>query len=198
MSYPPTRHHATKPISAATALSLLSTYLEATLTDASLHPNAILTENGPITPAVGESTGLVLHNLRRVQAGLKGEHLGALENDGEQVLSKPNLDNAVAGATKIPIGKPQDSELEIGGDWQDKEEFEREQDVVEGEIGVRDNAVHRSNSGYAQDGDHVTNVKATLSAKDKDARKKRKKQREKEEKARREKARKKQKKDADD
>ena len=195
-AYPPIRHHSTTPISTQTALSLLSNYLEATLTDASLHPNAILTENGPITPAVGESTGLVLHNLRRVEAGLKGEHLEAdstLEKHDEHGLSGLKVDDAIAGATEIPIDNPREPGQELEGEWQDKEQFEREQDIVQGELGARDNASH---SGHERDGGDVPKVKATVTSEDKDARKRRKKERKKREQREKE-EQKKGKKDAD-
>ena len=142
--YPPIHHHSTKRVSASTALSLLSKYLDSAASDPSLHPNALLTENGPITPSSGANSGLVLHNLKRVEAGLKGEHLGAdlmLEEYGGEGLLGMSDGHAVAGASEIPVGGLQDEGQQLEGDWQDKEEFEREQDIVQGEIGKRDNAV---------------------------------------------------------
>ena len=78
-AYPPHVHHSTECITPAGALSLLSAYLTAATKDASLHPSALLTENGPTTPSSGtQNTGLVFHNLKRVEAGLRGElHLGS-------------------------------------------------------------------------------------------------------------------------
>ncbi|KAL9633191.1 MAG: hypothetical protein Q9164_004843, partial [Protoblastenia rupestris] len=67
-AFPPTVQHTSTRILPSSAQTLLSTFLHNTTTDASLHPNALLTENGPITPS---STGLVLHNLTRLEAGLK-------------------------------------------------------------------------------------------------------------------------------
>lgn len=186
-------HHSTTLISSADALSFVSAYLEATITDASLHPNALLTESGPITPSVGETTGLVLHNLKHVEAGLKGEHLAADLTFGkseEPSLPRPITDNAVAGATEIPIGSSREGGHEVEGEWQDKEDFERQQDVLQGEIGLRDNVVHGSHNG---EGGQVPKVKATQSSGDKDAKRKAKKERMKKEQAAREAQRKKEK-----
>ena len=92
-SFPPHNHHATKRISSSEALTLLSDYLHQAITDPSLHPNALLTENGPIAPSTGSATGLILHNLERLEAGLRGEHLAAEE------LSF--IQTAVDGETKL-------------------------------------------------------------------------------------------------
>ena len=98
--FPPHRHHTSQRIVPSKALSLLSDYLAAASTDASLHPNALLTEAGPITPASGtHEMGLVLHNLKRVEAGLKGERLAAdltMGEDGEGELM----------ATELPAQEP--------------------------------------------------------------------------------------------
>ncbi|KAL6716463.1 hypothetical protein ACLMJK_006030 [Lecanora helva] len=178
--YPPIRHHSTKRISTSDALSLLSAYLDSASTDPSLHPNALLTENGPITPSAGPNTGLVLHNLRRVEAGLKGEHLGAdltFEKYGGEGLPGLKDGNTVPGATEVPIGGVSDGGRDTESGWQDKEEFEREQDVVEGEIGKRDNAIN------GEDYNSIPKVKSGGDNINKDARKQAKKERRKKEKA---------------
>ena len=66
-------------------------------------------------------------------------------------------------------------EMEGGrGEWQDKAEFERQQEVVRGDIGKRDNAVE---GGFEEEGGYVPRVKTTWGPGDKDAKKKAKKER---------------------
>ena len=197
-AYPPHRLHSSTQVSPSHALSLLSAYLEATATDPSLHPNALLTENGPITPSSGSSTGLVLHTLKRVEAGLRGEHLAAdlafekFGGDGLPELMPGNAKNSVVTASG---GQMVDSNGAVEGEWQDKEEFEREQEVVGGDIGDRDNAVE---GGFEEEGGRVPMVKSvsTKSMKEKEERKKVKKERKKEQRVSME-ARRKREKDAE-
>ena len=61
---------------------------------------------------------------------------------------------------------------EMEGEWQDKAEFERQQEVVQGEIGRRDNA---ADGGFEQEGGVVPHVKATWDSQDREAKKKAKK-----------------------
>lgn len=175
-AHPPHRLHSSRLLEPAEALSLISCYLEASITDASLHPNALLTESGPVSATQGLNTSLILHNLKRVEAGLQGEHLGAdlsftqfggeglpdlqvsLQNDGVG----PETTRAVDVDKQGP-----DPEMGVEG-WQDKVDFEREQEVVEGEIGEGSEAVI---VGSREDVD-VPRVAATG---DKEARKQNKK-----------------------
>ncbi|MCJ1455571.1 hypothetical protein MMC28_005926 [Mycoblastus sanguinarius] len=182
-SFPPCHHHSSRRIPQSEALSLLSAYLEAAATDPSLHPNALLTENGPVAPSSGSNTGLVLHNLKRVEAGLKGEHLAAdlafndLDGDG------PLLPDLTAG--ELPASSVRNegqTHVVVEDEWQDREQFEREQEVVQGEIGKRDNSVE----GGIAEGGQVPMVKATASSGDTDAKKKAKKERLKKERMERE------------
>ncbi|KAK0516534.1 hypothetical protein JMJ35_001137 [Cladonia borealis] len=180
-AYPPHRLHSSTQVSPSRALFLLSTYLEATATDPSLHPNALLTDNGPITPSSGSSTGLVLHTLKRVEAGLRGEHLAAdltfekFDGDGLPELILGNAENSVA---TVDGSQMEQHTGAVEGEWQDKEEFEREQELVEGDIGDRDNAVE---GGFREEGGKVPMVKAisTKSLKEKEERRKAKKERQK-------------------
>ena len=127
-SFPPHRIHSTARLSQSDALSLLSSYLSRAETDPSLHPNAILSESGPTVPYTGaSSTGLVLHNLKRLEAGLDGRHIAAdLGEDG----------HLAQGATALHRAEAQQSRNADGGmdlDWQTMSEFERdERDVDEG------------------------------------------------------------------
>lgn len=158
---------------------------------AALHPNAVLTEAGPVAPG-GGAAGLVLRNLERVRAGLKGE------------MWAPGLGEVGLGeGSREPGDLGGEMEMEMEGadrkegweeGWQDKEEFEREQ---EQDVFVRDEDVT---------GKEGPSVKARLARMeeetglpsrrgggtviDKEARKKAKSQRRKEEKRLREMARK--------
>lgn len=184
-SYPPHHRHSVKHISQSHALSLLSSYLAAAATEAHLHPNALLTESGPLTPSSGaHSMGLVLHNLKRVEAGLRGEQLGAdltfgkyggeglpdmmVLGEGLPRSTSDRLDGGLNGSNSGPGGGEGGSGIE----WQDKTEFDREQDVTQGEIGERDNVVGDEGDGY-----RVPNVEVPKSTDDKEQRKRRKKER---------------------
>ncbi|KAL8908839.1 MAG: hypothetical protein Q9207_000565 [Kuettlingeria erythrocarpa] len=139
-AHPPIRHHSSYCVAPSQAQLVLAKFLEETAENASLHPNALLTEDGPINPS--SSIGLVLHNLRRVEAGLQGEHLAAdlsFTNFGEEGL--PNLTNDVLMKDEVDGERRNahtEKDLETG--WQDKEEYEREQAIEQGELGARSNA----------------------------------------------------------
>jgi hypothetical protein len=69
-------------------------YLERARTDASLQPNASINESGPVSRTTSAAPNLILHNLKRVQAGLAGEVLGRdltvqKQNPGEDYLDVP-------------------------------------------------------------------------------------------------------------
>ncbi|MCJ1351547.1 MAG: hypothetical protein MMC33_001531 [Icmadophila ericetorum] len=149
-SFPPTRAHTSKPVAPSEALSLLQAYLLASASDPSLHPNALLTEEGPISATAGSETGLVLHNLRRVEAGLRGEHLEAdlsLEKFGATSSTQKLSGRGIAspGTARaledVPEGTFVDENMGEQG-WQSKEDFEREQELVEsdgeGQLAVRE------------------------------------------------------------
>lgn len=199
-AYPPHRHLTTARIPPSRALSLLSAYLVASTQDASLHPNALLAESGPTvtsSSSTGHSAGgrrggggLVLHNLRRVEAGLKGEYLGAgaeagfwgesLEgkNEGDEERRSPTSlrnvgvgeGNAAAPGTEGGL-EGWDGEDE----WQDREEFEREQVVVGGgALGEKGMEVERRDREVNEV--EVPRVKETKSSGEKAERKRKKKE----------------------
>ncbi|KAF3388945.1 hypothetical protein F1880_003204 [Penicillium rolfsii] len=100
VALPPTTVLSTKPISQSEAHEFLAMYLERARTDASLQPNASITESGPVSRTTSAAPNLILHNLKRVQAGLAGEVLGRdltvqKQNPGEDYLDVPVA--AVAG-----------------------------------------------------------------------------------------------------
>ncbi|KAL8843612.1 MAG: hypothetical protein Q9170_000116 [Blastenia crenularia] len=140
-AYPPTRNHHTTCIPPSRAQQLLAEFLEDTVTNPSLHPNAILTEDGPVNRSA--SMGLVLHNLKRVEAGLRGEHIAAdlsFKNFGGEGL--PYLmGDAVTNGGGGKEGNRIVAEKDQGADWQDKDEYEREQAVEQGELGSRTNTI---------------------------------------------------------
>ena len=187
-AYPPHHLQSSHRINQEEALKLLSSFLEATATDASLHPNALLTESGPISATSGSNTGLVLHNLKRVEAGLRGEHLGAdlsLAQFGGEGVSE--LQGVTDGETVGPSTaravdlEGQGPEADMGQDgWKDKLEFEREQEDTVGEVGDRSQAV----AILSGEDEEVPQVKGTATSVDKEARRQRKKERRRKEKQR--------------
>lgn len=178
-AFPPAIHHTNTHISTSKALSLLSAYLKATTTDPSLHPSAHLTEHGPVAPSSGGNTGLVLHNLKRVEAGLRGENLGEdltfqkYGGDGLPELMPTGVAEDVGDHVHRGSFDQEQGDVEVEGEWQDKEEFERQQEVVQGDIGKRDNAV---DGGFEEKGGSVPLVKSTWGSQDREARKQAKKE----------------------
>lgn len=73
---PPTTLHTTTPISQSAAHDFLAAYLDRANTDPALQPNAAISEHGPVSRTTASAPNLILHNLKRVQAGLAGETLG--------------------------------------------------------------------------------------------------------------------------
>lgn len=83
-SYPPTHHHAslTTHLSPSAAQTHLAAFLDKTSTQPHLHPDSLLSITGVTYSAhSGPSGGLALHHLRRIEAGLRGEELGAETED---------------------------------------------------------------------------------------------------------------------
>jgi len=88
---PPTTVHSTQSISQSAAHDFLAAYLTRAATDPALQPNANISEHGPVSRTTAAAPNLILHNLKRVQAGLAGEVLGqdltfAKQNPGEEYL----------------------------------------------------------------------------------------------------------------
>ncbi|MCJ1477929.1 hypothetical protein MMC13_006603 [Lambiella insularis] len=180
-SFPPQRLLSSRQIAPSQALELLSAYLEAATTEAYLQPNALLTEGGPVSATSGPNVSLTLHNLKRVEAGLRGEHLSAeilFANSAHEIL--PDVQsNDVEGeigadtpALSKKNGHQNDHNIGIDG-WQDKLDFEREQDVTQGEVGDR---LYAMTEIHEEDVE-VPQVQATRSGGDNEARKRRKKER---------------------
>ncbi|PYH93749.1 hypothetical protein BO71DRAFT_354694, partial [Aspergillus ellipticus CBS 707.79] len=73
---PPTTILSSKPVSQAEAHDYLAVYLDRAATDPALQPSAGISEHGPLSRTTAAAPNLILHNLKRVQAGLAGEVLG--------------------------------------------------------------------------------------------------------------------------
>ena len=191
---PPHRFHSTRRLSQGSALSFLSAYLVAASVDPCLQPNAVLTESGPRSVTQGTTTGLVLHNLKRVEAGLKGEHLGSdltFERYGGEGLPGLHVEEnggTVNGKAKRKGGKGEERQGERipenqtddipEGEWMDKEAFEREQDEEVGDVGNRGNEAVAE--GMVEEGlgkMKVTETAPKRSKAEREARKKDKKER---------------------
>ena len=132
--FPPLVLHHAHDVSPSTALTLLlQTYLADTQAQPYLHPDARLAERGPQL-AASEDGGLVLHHLRRVEAALRGERLGDLDLDGAGAGAEMDLDDQAERA-----GAPAEARAETKAeDWQDMDDYARQQDIEEGEPGPRD------------------------------------------------------------
>lgn len=112
---PPTTIHASKPISQSDAHDFLAAYLDRATTDPALQPNAGISEHGPVSRTTAAAPNIILHNLKRVQAGLAGEVLGRdlaiaeMPEDAAQAQAQAQAQSGDSGAT-----------------WEDKKQFEQE------------------------------------------------------------------------
>ncbi|KAF7160582.1 hypothetical protein CNMCM5623_006203 [Aspergillus felis] len=137
---PPTTILSSKLISQSAAHDFLAAYLDRAATDPALQPNASISEHGPISRTTAAAPNLILHNLKRVQAGLAGEVLGR-----DLTLAKINAGEALQGESgdnvvwEDPTKHEQvaaddamdDDEEEMRGE--DDEEKEQQLGRVEGE-----------------------------------------------------------------
>ncbi|KAI9367896.1 hypothetical protein BJX61DRAFT_526318 [Aspergillus egyptiacus] len=153
---PPTTVLSTKPISQQTAHDFLAAYLDRATTDPALQPNAGISEHGPVSRTTAAAPNIILHNLKRVQAGLAGEVLGR--------------DLALA---KMKEGAAQGQNGD--GAWEDKGKFEQAG-------GDTDGAEWAGGEGVMMDVDGVNAEGDVPGAVDKEERKRLKKERRKAEK----------------
>ena len=128
-AFPPHRAIPSVPISQDIALKFLSSYLEATKTSPHLLPNARLESSGPT--AGSSASSVTIHNLKRVEAGLRGEWLApTLDLEEGKVTVAEGMDDGT--------NKGQDVNEEAEGEgWMDLDEYQREQSIEGGEIGER-------------------------------------------------------------
>lgn len=111
---PPTEILSSKPISQQAAHDFLAAYFERANIDPAYQPSAGISEHGPVSRSTAAAPNLILHNLKRVQAGLAGEVLG-------RDLSLANLNGESADATLQTKNAPAGE-----GDWEDAKKFELE------------------------------------------------------------------------
>ncbi|KAJ5938713.1 hypothetical protein N7466_001847 [Penicillium verhagenii] len=95
-SLPPTTIHSTQSISQSAAHDFLAAYLTRAATDPALQPNANISEHGPVSRTTAAAPNLILHNLKRVQAGLAGEVLGQDLTVAKQNPNEDYLDGVVS------------------------------------------------------------------------------------------------------
>ncbi|TVY86841.1 hypothetical protein LAWI1_G007134 [Lachnellula willkommii] len=125
-AFPPHKSIPSIPAPQEIALKYLSAYLTSTTTHAHLLPNARLEASGP---TAGSSSSVTLHNLQRVEAGLRGEWLAPtllLDGDGEGQGMGVGMDDGTVGKGVGEEG------------WQDLEEYQREQSIEVGDVGGRE------------------------------------------------------------
>ncbi|KAL4949334.1 hypothetical protein BDW69DRAFT_202918 [Aspergillus filifer] len=127
---PPTTILTSTPIAQNTAHDFLAAYLDRATTDPALQPNAGISEHGPVSRTTAAAPNIILHNLKRVQAGLAGEVLGRdlaiaeMKEGAAAAQAQAQVQNGGAGGE--------------GAGWEDKKVFEQEQSVEGGdEINVR-------------------------------------------------------------
>ncbi|KAL2833445.1 hypothetical protein BDW59DRAFT_156940 [Aspergillus cavernicola] len=154
---PPTTILTSKPITQSVAHDFLAAYLDRAATDPALQPNAGISEHGPVSRTTAAAPNIILHNLKRVQAGLAGEVLG-------RDLALAKLKEGAQGAQGVQNGE---------GAWEDKEKFEHDQGVGGEPVASGDGAM---------DVDNVDAEGDVTGAVDKEERKRLKKERRKAEK----------------
>lgn len=146
-AFPPQRSTTSIPISQSLALSTLQTYLESTQSLPYLLPNARLEPSGPT--AGSSSSSVTIHNLQRVEAGLRGEWLAPVLDFDEGVVEI---------ATGMDDGVAQEGGDEMGVEgWQDPEEYAREQSLEEG-------IVEPETTVLGQEGDDAVGVEVVQKA----------------------------------
>ncbi|KAL4808991.1 hypothetical protein BDV18DRAFT_133682 [Aspergillus unguis] len=124
---PPTTILTTQPISQTVAHDFLAAYLDRATTDPALQPNAGISEHGPVSRTTAAAPNIILHNLKRVQAGLAGEVLG-------RDLAIAEMKEGAAQAQAQAQAQSGDAE----GTWEDKKQFEQEQGAEQNDVNVRD------------------------------------------------------------
>lgn len=206
---PPHRLLSTHSIPADSASSLLQTYILNSESHAHLHPDALIKHSKVVFSAhAGPTGGVVMHNVRRVAAGLRGEYLepestpepeetattaegvagsaavGAMGANGKMARPKKSMK---ATGTKMTFDDEEGGasiEETANEGWMDKETYELEEGAVDevGELGERSNFVQSGGVAPEVEATDEAGAGSKRKAKpdDKEARKKAKKEREKE------------------
>ncbi|CAD6441923.1 76b4bc6e-e432-45f7-8701-c5452bd7b81d-CDS [Sclerotinia trifoliorum] len=170
-AFPPHKSIPSIPVNQTIALKYLQDYLSLTSSTPYLLPNAKLEPTGP---TIGSShSSVTIHNLQRVEAGLRGEWLApTLELEEENVVEIAyGMDDGTVQ------GSGEGDKMDVDG-WQDKEEFEREQSIEEGDGGSgvqkvknRDVDSDLDDEPRTKEVPDFTKAPKELSRKEKDARK---------------------------
>lgn len=183
----PHRLISSKSIPIEDASLMLEKYLSNSEVHPHLHPDALITPSGTTFSAQGGPTGgVVMHNLRRVAAGLKGNYLEPEPTPEAEGDDRNTGVNDTQDQSKTKQGA--DTAVE---EWQEMSEYEREEAVIEvGDIGDRTNFVQQEEieAGHLS-GEGKKRKKEEDGKLDKAARKKAKKAKDKEFRAQKEKAR---------
>jgi hypothetical protein len=149
-AFPPLHTRPSRPVDTETALSLLQDYLSRASSANAPHllPNAILTATGPT--AQSAESNLTIHNLKRVEAGLRGEWLApSLDLDGGVDAGYQAGYDGKAATNGGTSGQTEEE------GWQDLGEYQREQEVLEGDVGDSD-------GGVGQEGDEMAEEMADV------------------------------------
>lgn len=170
---PPHRLVSSTPVDVATAAGMLQDYITNSEAHPHLHPDALITPTGvTFSSHGGPAGGVVMHNLRRIAAGLRGEFLEP------EPTPEPEEQSAQGEETwKGKKGKGKKTAFidENEFEWQDKEVYEQEQGEIEvGEIYDRTNVVQE---GGEEPEVEVTGGKRKGDKQSKEERKKAKKER---------------------
>jgi hypothetical protein len=134
-SFPPIQLQQSQPIPSDYALEILQSYLSLSEKKENVHllPNATLSSTGPVSKGA-QSTNLTIHNLKRVEAGLRGEWLApSLELEGEAGLETSTTTGG--GGSGGKFNKEKDIKIAEVEGWQDLDEYQREQSIENGEVG---------------------------------------------------------------
>lgn len=159
LSLPATSVLESKALSKDAAHTFLTTYLDRAAHEPGLQPDSTLSGYGPVSANTGAAPNLIIHNLRRIRAGLAGELLG---ND----LTFSQLSEEGTAA-----------DCNIG--WQDMGAYEQGQEAIDvaGSDEEQDPTIQPSNEMEVEPYEMESQTKV-----DKEERKKRKKERRKSEK----------------
>jgi hypothetical protein len=165
---PPSHKVSSTPISVTDASRMLETYITNSESHPHLHPDALVTPTGVAFSSNGGPMGsVVMHNLRRVAAGLRGEYLEPEKTPEPEENEDENADGLGAGKKFNKKRKGFTTLREE--DWEDKAVYEQEQGGIEvGEIGDRMN--------FVQEGGEEPEVQVTTGAEEDTGVKKRKKE----------------------
>lgn len=145
---PPSRPISSTPIALKDATRMLETYLSNSELHPHLHPDPVFTSRGfTFASASGSQGGLVMHNLRRLAAGMRGEYMEPEVTPEPEDANSSHMPLNGAGGAKSTGGILKHNgvtrEEDIEG-WMDKEDYEREEGGIEiGDIGRRDTGVRQ-------------------------------------------------------